>query len=107
MTLTRYEWSRLWWLSSGLSGRLVQPCAECGATLKLSSMHVLSAVGAIGLIATSVLMFLGAPPSLTLVLALVWALVMLGGVLGTRVEATPVARTSRLPGHPDAHHAIR
>ena len=102
VTLTRYEWSRLWWVSAGLSGRLVQPCSECGALLRLSAMRVLSGLGALGLIGTSALMFLQFPPSLTFVLALVCALVMLGGVLGTRVEAAPGQHVGTLPGHPEA-----
>jgi CHASE2 domain-containing sensor protein len=85
VTLTRYEWSRLWWVSSGLSGRLVQPCAECGTVLRLSSMHLISILGALGLIGASVALFILGWPAL-LVAALVFAILMLAGVLGTRVE---------------------
>ena len=92
VTLSRYEWSRLWWVSSGFSGRLVQPCAECGTMLRLSAMRLISLFGALGLTASSVaLLTIGSPA--ILIGALVCALVMLGGVMGTRVEkAAPLER---------------
>ena len=85
VTLTRYEWSRLWWVSSGLSGRLVQPCRECGTVLRLSAMRLISLLGALGLTASSIAL-VSLSSSSFLVAALVCALVMLGGVMGTRVE---------------------
>lgn len=96
VTLTRYEWSRLWWMSSLLSGRLVQPCSECGTKLRLSSMTLLASAGALGLIGTSVAVFLAYTPKL-LILALVFALVILFGVLGTRLEVAPSLDTSSKP----------
>jgi hypothetical protein len=102
VVLTRYQWSRLWWMSSGLSGRLVQPCSECGAQLKLSAMRLLSLIGALALIATSGVMFVGGATSLLLAVALICTLTMLVGVLGTRVESVPRRLDVELPGHPDA-----
>ena len=46
VTLTRYEWSKLWWMSSMMSGRLVQPCPDCGARLRMSAMVLLSTTSA-------------------------------------------------------------
>ncbi len=86
VTLTRYEWSRLWWVSSGMSGRLVQPCSECGALLRLSAMRLLTGVGALGLLVSSVARFVNESPAL-LVLALVCSVFIFVGVLSTRVEA--------------------
>ena len=85
VTLTRYEWSQLWWVSSGMSGRLVQPCSACGAMLRLSAMRVFTVVGAIGLIVTSVARSMNQSESL-LILALAFALLVLVGMIGTRVE---------------------
>jgi hypothetical protein len=103
VTLTRYQWSQLWWMSSGLSGRLVQPCSECGAKLKLSAMKLLSIAGALSLMATSGIMFMTGPTAILLAAALVCTLIMLGGVLGTRIESVPDRRVlTDLPGHPEA-----
>jgi hypothetical protein len=102
VTLTRYEWSRLWWVSSGLSGRLVQPCQECGALLKLSTMRLLTMVSALALILTSAAMFQVGSSQPLLVLALACAVTMLGGVLGTRVEAVSGGGSASAPGRPDA-----
>jgi hypothetical protein len=88
VTLTKYEWSRLWWMSSVLSGRLVQPCSECGTKLRLSSMTLVTSAGALGLIGTSVSLFFYRSPVL-LIVALVCAVVILFGVLGTRLEVAP------------------
>lgn len=85
VVLTRYDWSRLWWVSSGLSGRLVQPCHECGTMLRLSAMHLLSVIGALGLLGASAALVMSGRPVL-LIAALVSAILMLVGVLGTRVE---------------------
>jgi hypothetical protein len=92
VTLTRYEWSRLWWLSPGMSGRLVQPCRECGALLRLSAMRVFTAMGALGLIATAVARIFSDSEAF-LVLALVFATLIWVGMASTRVEA--VMRMSR------------
>ena len=86
VTLTRYEWSRLWWVSSGMSGRLVQPCSECGALLRLSGMRLLTGLGALGLLGSSIARFANESQAL-LVLALVFAIFIFVGVLSTRVEA--------------------
>lgn len=102
VTLTRFQWSQLWWVTSGLSGRLVHPCAECGAMLRLSAMRQITALGALGLIGASVAIVAGASPSLAIAAALVAAIVMLGGMLGTRVEAAEAPPLSHLPGHPAA-----
>ena len=86
VTLTRYEWSRLWWISSGMSGRLVQPCSECGVLLRLSAMRLLTAVGALGLLASSIALSVNRSEGL-LVVALVFSILIFVGVLTTRVEA--------------------
>ncbi len=86
VTLTKYEWSRLWWVASGMSGRLVQPCSECGALLRLSAMRLLTGMGALGLLVSSVALSLNRSDAL-LVLALVCSILMFVGVLSTRVEA--------------------
>jgi len=88
VTLTRYEWSRLWWMSSMMSGRLVQPCSECGTKLRLSSMTLVTGFAALGLIGSSVAVFLTRQP-LLLFASLVFAIVILVGVLMTRVETAP------------------
>ena len=90
VTLTRYEWSRLWWMSSMMSGRLVQPCTECGARLRLSAMALLSTISALGLIGTSIL-YLVYRDSTLLYIALVLTLLMLVAMLSTRLEKVPSA----------------
>jgi hypothetical protein len=86
--LTRYEWSKLWWMSSGMSGRLVQPCQECGTKLRLSSMALVSAIASLGLIIIA-LTYIFYPTSLLLFLALGLLLVILIAMLATRVESIP------------------
>ncbi len=86
VTLTRYQWSKLWWMSSIMSGRLVQPCTECGVTLRLSSMAVVSSTAALGLIGTA-LIYLFYPNPILLFISLVLLLVILIAMLATRVEA--------------------
>lgn len=88
VTLTRYEWSKLWWMSSIMSGRLVQPCKECGALIRLSALTLLTGVGAVGLIVAAVLLFRYQSVWL-LVLALGFAITILIGVMGTRLETVP------------------
>lgn len=90
--LTRYEWSKLWWMSSGMSGKLVQPCHECGTTLRLSSMALVSAIAALGLIITAVT-YIFYPASVMLFIALALLLVILVAMLATRVESIP-----KIPG---------
>jgi hypothetical protein len=85
VTLTRFQWSRLWWMSSGLSGRLVQPCTECGTLLRLSSSTLVAGLASVGLLVTSVSLIVTMYPML-LIVALVFALILLVGVLGTRIE---------------------
>lgn len=88
VTLTRYQWSKLWFMSSLLSGRLIQPCEECGTELRLSAMTVLASLGALGLFASAIGLFVTYSPWL-LISALLSTLTMLIGVLGTRVEQAP------------------
>ena len=88
VTLTQFKWSKLWWMSSILSGRLVQPCSECGTLLRLSSMTLVTGFASFGLLVTSVALVV-TRISLLLILALVFALVILVGVLVTRVETVP------------------
>ena len=88
VTLTRYEWSRLWWMSSVMSGRLVQPCSECGARLRLSSMALLSTTSAIGLIGVAVL-YVFNPVGPLLAIALVLLFLMLFAMMRTRIETAP------------------
>lgn len=95
ITLTRYQWSRLWWMSSVLSGRLVQPCTECGTLLRLSAMTLVASAGAIGLLITSVALFLNYS-RLLLIVALLLTIVILVGVMGTRVETAPLADRKEL-----------
>jgi len=85
VTLTRYEWSRLWWVSSGMSGRLVLPCSECGALLRLSAMRILTGLGALGLLASAVSLSFNRSEAL-LVMALVCSIFIFVGVVYTRVE---------------------
>jgi hypothetical protein len=88
VTLTRYQWSKLWWMSGVMSGRLVQPCAECGARLRMSSMAVVSSTAALGLIITAV-SYLFYPSSILLFIALALLLVLLIAMLATRIETAP------------------
>jgi hypothetical protein len=92
--LTRYQWSRLWWMSSFMSGRLVQPCGDCGAKLRLSSMAMVSTTAAIGLISVAI-GYVMAPSRTLLVAALALLLVILITSMATRVEAAP--STGRRP----------
>jgi hypothetical protein len=85
VTLTKYEWSRLWWMSAGMSGRLVQPCPECGALLRLSGMRLLSALGALGLLISSITLAVSRSEEMLFV-ALLFAILIFVGVLATRVE---------------------
>ena len=89
VTLTRYEWSKLWWMSSMMSGRLVQPCPDCGARLRMSAMVLLSSMSAIGLIVTAVA-YLYNPITPLLAIALVLLALMLFSMMSTRLETAPV-----------------
>jgi hypothetical protein len=89
--LTRYEWSKLWWMSGMMSGRLVQPCAECGARLRLSSMALVSSLSSLALIGTALLLWFYPnwnKPYLYFV-ALALLLVILMSLLATRIETVP------------------
>jgi len=86
VTLTRYQWSQLWWVSSGMSGRLVQPCPECGALLRLSAMRLCTALGALGLLASSIALSISRSDAM-LVVALVFSILIFVGMISTRVEA--------------------
>jgi hypothetical protein len=86
VTLTQFAWSRFWWMSSVLSGRLVQPCAECGTLLRVSSMMLLTAVASVGLVVASIGLIV-TKISMLLILVLVCAVLVLVGLLATRVES--------------------
>lgn len=88
ITLTRYQWSKLWWMSSLMSGRLVQPCAECGAKLRLSSMTLVASAAAVGVIAAAVL-YLMYQSAIFLLAALGLLLVILFATMATRIEVAP------------------
>ncbi len=90
VTLARHDWSKLWWMSWSFTGRLVQPCRECGALIRFSALTLLTGVGAIGLMLTAAL-FVKFQSVWLLVLALVSAVVILVGVLGTRLETVTLA----------------
>src|SRR3954471_18599332 len=97
--LTRYEWSKLWWMSGLMSGRLVQPCMECGARLRMSSMALVSSAAALGLIITAVL-YLVYQENWLLFIALPLLLLILVAMMATRIEAVPSA-TAPLPPQPE------
>ena len=90
VTLTRYEWSKLWWMSSMMSGRLVQPCPDCGARLRMSAMVLLSTTSAIGLIVTAAT-YVYNPMTPLLVIALVLLGLVLFSMMSTRLESAPAA----------------
>ena len=97
--LTRYEWSKLWWMSGLMSGRLVQPCTECGARLRMSSMALVSSAAAIGLIVTAIL-FVVYQQNVFLFIALPLLLLILVAMLATRIEAVP-SRTAPIEPPPE------
>lgn len=99
VSLTKYEWSRLWWMSSVMSGRLVQPCSECGAQLRLSSMVLLSTTSAIGLIGTA-LAYVINPFTPLLTIALVLLGLMLFSMMSTRLEMAPARRAMSMEAVP-------
>ena len=68
----------------------MQPCSECGARLRLSSMALLSTISALGLIGVSV-MYLVYREKVLLYIALVLTLLMLVAMLSTRLEKAPSA----------------
>jgi hypothetical protein len=88
VTLTRFQWSKLWWMSSVLTGRMVRPCSECGTLLRLSAMTLLSGIGALGLLIAAFLIWRQDAVWLR-VLALACTVLMLVGVMGSRVEVAP------------------
>jgi hypothetical protein len=104
--LTRYEWSKLWWMSGLMSGRLVQPCAECGTRLRMSSMALVSTFAAIGLLFTASLLFFYRESEdarqILLFVVLALLLVILVATLATRIEAVPSAKLEGAePAKPD------
>ena len=99
--LTRYEWSKLWWMSGLMSGRLVQPCSECGARLRMSSMALVSAIASIGLIVTAAVYLFFYRDETLLFVALGLLLVILVAMMATRIEAVPAAPTGAEPAKPD------
>jgi hypothetical protein len=101
VTLTRYQWSKLWWMSSIMSGRLVQPCAECGAKLRLSSMTLISSTAAILLIAAAT-MYLFTHSSILLFIALALLLVILVATMATRIEVISPALQAQVAAAADA-----
>lgn len=88
VTLTRYHWSKLWWMSSLMSGRLVRPCDECGARLRLSSMTLVSSGASLALMGTAVA-YLLYPTPILLLAAIGLLLVILASMAATRVEVLP------------------
>lgn len=97
VTLTRYHWSKLWWMSSLMSGRLVRPCAECGARLRLSSMTMISSAASLALIGTAI-SYLLYPNTLLLLAAIGLLLVILVTMSATRVEVVaPLTAAMDLP----------
>jgi len=100
VTLTQFKWSRLWWMSSMLSGRLVEPCAECGTLLRLSSMLLVSAIAAVGLVVTSVALIVTKYPMLVIVALACAVLVLVGALTGTAAAASGSPHPSRAPTHP-------
>jgi len=104
VTLTRYEWSKLWWMSSMMSGRLVQPCPDCGARLRMSAMVLLSTTSAIGLIVTAVA-YINSPMTTLLAIALLLLGLMLFSMMSTRLESAPtVPRGVPAPAVPPARN---
>ena len=85
VTLTRYEWSRLWWMSSMMSGRLVQPCHECGTRLRLSSMALLTTLSALALIVMAIA-YITYQHAALLWICLVLLLLMLVSMQATRLK---------------------
>ena len=86
--LTRYEWSRLWWMSGMMSGRLVQPCHECGAKLRMSSMALVSGISSVGIIGVAIMYAVYQTPIL-LFIALTLLLVLFTAMFVTRLEIAP------------------
>ena len=71
-----------------MSGRLVQPCSECGAQLRLSAMVLLATTSALGLIGTAVI-YVFYPVAYLLAIALVLLALMLFAMMSTRLETAP------------------
>jgi len=94
--LTRPQWSKLWWMSGMMSGRLVQPCTECGAKLRMSSMALVSSLASAGLIGVAVLYIFYPIPNLLFV-ALTLLFVIFISMLVTRIETVPSATATLEP----------
>ena len=92
ITLTRYQWSKLWWMSSLMSGRLVQPCAECGAKLRLSSMTLVSSTAAIGLIAAAILYLMYQSPAFLFAAVGLLPVILRQGITGRVLGIPPIRR---------------
>ena len=86
--LTRPQWSKLWWMSGMMSGRLVQPCTECGAKLRMSSMALVSSLASAGLIGVAAI-YIFYPTKPLLFAALTLLLVIFVAMLITRIESVP------------------
>ena len=71
-----------------MSGRLVQPCQECGTKLRLSSMALVSSIAALGLIIVAVT-YIFYQSSILLFIALGFLLIILVAMMATRVESIP------------------
>jgi hypothetical protein len=77
-------------MSSMMSGRLVQPCPDCGARLRMSAMVLLSTTSAIGLIVTAIA-YVYNPLMPLLAIALLLLGLTLFAMMSTRLEAAPAA----------------
>jgi hypothetical protein len=75
-------------MSGMMSGRLVQPCAECGAKLRMSSMALVSSLASVGLIGVAGF-YIFYPHRNLLFVALTLLLVIFVAMLVTRIETVP------------------
>jgi hypothetical protein len=82
-------------MSSMMSGRLVHPCPDCGARLRMSAMVLLSTTSAIGLIVAAV-GYISNPVTPLLWIALLLLALMLFSMMSTRLESAP-ATPPRIP----------
>jgi uncharacterized membrane protein YdfJ with MMPL/SSD domain len=82
-------------MSSMMSGRLVQPCPDCGARLRMSAMVLLSTTSAIGLIVTAIA-YVYNPLMPLLAIALLLLGLVLFSLMSTRLESAP-ATPRRIP----------
>jgi hypothetical protein len=75
-------------MSGLMSGRLVQPCKECGARLRMSSMALVSSAASMGLIIVAIL-YIVYQEKVLLFIALPLLLLILIAMLATRIETIP------------------